>query len=112
MPLIFYIGVVLTTIMALLPGPMIPGVLLFWDKAQHALTYTALTVTGVLAFPKNARLVWLGLLLHGALMEMMQLTLTTTRSGDVLDWVADAVGIVTGIGACAAIPYLSSRRQS
>lgn len=109
MPLLFFVGVILTTITALLPSPLIPGVLQFWDKAQHACAYAVLAVTGVLSFPKNAGLVCLGLLFHGALIELMQLTLTTTRTGDVLDWFADGVGVLIGIGACASIPHASSR---
>jgi VanZ family protein len=32
----------------------------------------------------------------GALIEVMQTTLTTYRSGDILDFVADAVGVAAG----------------
>jgi VanZ family protein len=108
MPLFFVLGLVVTTIAALLPSTLIPGDLQFWDKAQHVLAYTALTVTGVLAFPRQAKLVCLGLTIHGALIEVLQLTLTTTRSGEFVDWLADAIGIVIGIVAYVA--FARSRR--
>jgi len=112
MPMFFFVGVIFTTIMALLPSPQVPGVLQFWDKAQHFLAYTVLSVTGSLAFPKKLALVSLGLMIHGALVEIMQLTLTTTRSGEVLDWLADGIGILTGIVACTAFSYVCGRGHS
>jgi VanZ family protein len=42
-------------------------------------------------------LVSTGLLAHGAAIEIMQATLTTTRYGDVFDWLADGIGILAGI---------------
>jgi VanZ family protein len=41
--------------------------------------------------------VCLGLSLYGGLMEVLQSTLTTTRRGDALDWLADTLGIVLGL---------------
>jgi len=103
MPLFFSIAVVLTTILALLPSPSVPQVFQFWDKAQHTLAFTVLTITGGLAFPKKLKLVYIGLIMHGALIEIMQNSLTTTRFGDVLDWLADGVGVVIGIVAYASL---------
>lgn len=97
MPQLFFTGLALVTILSLIPGSAVPSTFHFWDKAQHALGYVALAVTGCLAFPQRAVLVCFGLLAHGAIIEVVQGTLTTTRFGDVLDWFADATGILAGL---------------
>ena len=111
MPWFFGIGLVLTTTLALVPSTSIPHELIFWDKAQHALAFTALAVTGCLAFPKKMKLVCLGLVIHGGLIEIMQSTLTTTRFGDALDWLADGVGILIGVVICIMLDRLDSIRD-
>lgn len=97
MPQLFFIGVALATVLALIPSTSVPQAFHFWDKAQHALAYAALSITGVLAFPQRARPVFVGLLTHGAFIEIMQHALTTTRMGDVLDWLADGTGVLAGV---------------
>lgn len=97
MPHPFFIAVALVTVLSLIPAASIPQAVQFWDKAQHALAYTVLAITGSLAFPRQLKLILLGLLAHGALIEIMQSTLTTTRLGEVLDWFADGTGVLAGI---------------
>ncbi|MEQ1603029.1 MAG: VanZ family protein [Methylophilaceae bacterium] len=97
MPLIFFGLCLLTTVMTLMPAGNIPSAFTFWDKAQHTLSFVLLTLTGSLAYPKKTSFIYLGLFLYGAIIEIMQNTLTTTRTGDVLDWMADAIGIVIGL---------------
>ena len=96
MPQVFFLGLALVTILSLIPSASVPQALQFWDKAQHASGYVALSVTGCLAFPRRVMLVSTGLLAHGAAIEIMQATLTTTRCGDVFDWLADGIGILAG----------------
>ena len=84
------------TILSLIPGTAVPGPLQFWDKAQHALAFALLTVLGGLSYPRHLKMVVLSLLVYGALIELAQATLTTTRFGDVIDWVADAIGVAAG----------------
>ncbi len=98
MPLIFFIGLALTTVLTLMPAPDIPSVFSFWDKAEHALSFVMLTFTGSLAFKNKTKIIWAGLVFYGALIEVMQSTLTTTRTGDASDWLADCIGILLGIG--------------
>lgn len=114
MPLVFFSGLVLVTVLSLGPSTSIPEGFRFWDKAQHALAYLALALTGCLAFPRHLMPVLLGLLAHGAAIEVLQATLTTTRFGDALDWVADATGIVAGTLAYLAVarrPRDGARRE-
>jgi VanZ family protein len=98
MPRLFFMGLALLTILSLIPSTAVPQAFQFWDKAQHSLGYAVLSITGMLAFPQRVKLVCMGLLAHGAVIEIMQATLTTTRFGDVFDWLADGTGILVGLG--------------
>ena len=97
MTLLFCISIITTTILGLIPSNAVPNAFQFWDKAQHTLAFVILTITGGLAFPKKSNQVFMGLIIYGALIEIMQSTLTTTRFGDVWDWVADGVGVFIGL---------------
>ena len=111
LPLLFWLGVALITVLALIPGPSVPHALRFWDKAQHALAFAALALTGGLAFPCHVRHVFIGLMAHGALIEITQSTLTSTRFGDPVDWFADCIGVVFGLAVCVAWRRCDERRN-
>lgn len=96
MPLIFICCIILNTVFSLIPTTVVPGVFIFWDKAQHALSFATLAMTGSLAYPKKMTQICLGLIMYGAVIEIMQGSLTTTRYGDISDWIADGIGVVTG----------------
>lgn len=100
MPYVFFAGLALVTILSLIPSTTVPQALQFWDKAQHALGYLALAVAGCLAFPQRVVPVFIGLLAHGAVIEILQGTLITTRFGDVFDWFADGTGVLAGVAFC------------
>jgi VanZ family protein len=102
---VFVGGLVLTTVLLLIPSYNIPKAFDFYDKAQHVLVFVTLTVAGLLAFPKHGKVVVLGLICYGGLMEVLQSLLTTTRHGEWLDWLTDGVGILVGVGA-----YFLSRK--
>ncbi len=68
--------------------------LIFWDKLQHSLCFAVLSCAGLYAYTKKPKVIFVGLSIYGALIEVMQATFTTTRHGEWLDWVADNVGIV------------------
>ncbi len=99
MPLVFGFGLILTTVLLLMPSYAVPKVFDFYDKAQHGLIFVTLAVAGLMAYPLRVKAVCLGLSLYGGLMEVLQSTLTTTRHGDVFDWFADTIGIVVGLVA-------------
>jgi VanZ family protein len=96
----FWLLVALTVVMSLVPGEQVPQTLVFWDKAQHALGFAALAVSGLLAYPMAVPRVLVGLLLLGVAIECAQ-AMTTWRQGDWMDWLADATGIALGTGAMA-----------
>ena len=95
---VFVGGLVLTTVLLLIPSYNIPKAFDFYDKAQHVLVFVTLTVTGLLAFPQHGKTVVLGLICYGGLMEVLQSLLTTTRHGEWLDWLTDGLGILVGVG--------------
>lgn len=97
MPIIFGCCLLFTTIMALIPVPEVPDLFNFWDKAQHALAFVTLTVMASFGFPKKLKNVYLGLFLYGASIELMQMFFTTTRVGEVSDFIADSLGISIGL---------------
>ena len=80
-----------------------PQVFDIWDKAQHAAGFAVLALLGRLAYPKALTRLMLGLLSYGAAIEIAQAA-TGWRSGDVQDWLADAIGVVAGLALCAAWP--------
>lgn len=97
MPFIFVCSIVLTTIMALIPIADVPNPFNLWDKAQHAFVFILLTLTGSLAYNRNTVTVYVGLILYGTGIEILQSALTTTRFGEVSDLIADVVGVTMGI---------------
>ena len=98
MPFVFCFGLVLATVLLLMPSYAVPKAFDFYDKAQHVLMFASLTMAGLLAFPQRVKTTVLGLVFHGGLMEVLQSVLTTTRHGDWFDWLADSVGIAVGLG--------------
>jgi VanZ family protein len=97
MPLIFGLGVVLTTVLLLMPSHTVPKAFNFYDKAQHSLVFVTLALAGLMAFPNRVKAVCFGLCFYGGLMEVCQSQLTTTRHGDAVDWLADSAGIAAGL---------------
>lgn len=81
--------------LALLPSPPSDG--LGWDKANHAVAMAVVTVAGFLAFRPSPRAVAFGAayaLALGVLIELLQGSLTSSRSAEWGDLLADLVGIV------------------
>ncbi len=104
-PGLFWLALTAITVPSLIPSTVVPGPLQFWDKAQHALAFALLTVLGCLSYQRHLKVVVSSLLVYGGLIELAQATLTTTRFGDVIDWVADAIGIAAGTALHAVWLY-------
>lgn len=86
------IGVVLC--LMLYPFAPKPPSFPYQDKVQHIVIFFLLTFAG---WPLFAKAMWrlvIGLILYGGLIELLQSLLTTTRMGDVVDWAADALGVL------------------
>ena len=94
MPLIFWLLVVIVSLLMLVElkpsTSSIPNI----DKFEHAFVFIALTITGCLAYVQKKPWVYAGLVLLGALYEVLQALFTITRQASVYDWLADIVGII------------------
>lgn len=106
----FWTVVALVGVLSLAPVTELPAqVLNIWDKAQHTVGFVLLTLLGGLAYSRQPGKVLTGLLVYGALIEMMQ-SATGWRNGDLLDLLADAAGVWLG-SLILAIPQLRSSRS-
>ncbi|MEM8984292.1 MAG: VanZ family protein [Pseudomonadota bacterium] len=77
-----------------------------WDKASHALAFFVLTVWFSALTPRRRLLqLALAMLVFGIAIEVAQ-SFTATRQADVLDVVADVIGIAAGAG----LAWLGLRR--
>lgn len=93
----FWLSTMAVVVLSLLPVAYLPPQSFdIWDKTQHAAGFLVLAVLGLAAYPATPVLrVCLGLLLLGGAIEFAQ-SATGWRQGDLLDLLADAVGIVLG----------------
>jgi VanZ family protein len=87
------------------PGaPGLNGLFALNDKVEHAAGYAALTVwfTGMYA---RSRYVWIALALFtmGVLVEFLQGWMSLGRNRDLLDVVANTIGIVFGISLALTV---------
>jgi hypothetical protein len=77
------------------PPPSIP----FQDKIFHAVSFACLTGPGVLVLPRRYLWFWLAhMVVLGAGIEWVQGRSDLGRSADVLDFLADCVGIALAYG--------------
>ena len=91
-------GILGVVLVCLLPGADLPKVPVS-DKVEHALAFFALSAAAVQLFRRGwpLSLVAIGLLALGAGIEVAQGLLTTSRSMDPADFVADAIGVLAGV---------------
>ena len=77
------------------PPPAIP----FQDKIFHALAFACLAGPGVLVLPRRYLWFWVAhMVALGGGIELVQARGDEGRSGDVLDFAADVVGILVALG--------------
>ncbi|HEV7959561.1 MAG TPA: VanZ family protein [Rhizomicrobium sp.] len=93
---LFWPGVVLIIWGELTPHPPDLSSILGWDKAQHFVAYFGLASMATMVLGLNRRLVWaiLGVILLGGALEILQGY--TGRDPDIFDFIANAVGAVSG----------------
>lgn len=71
----------------------------FQDKVYHALAFACLTLPGVLVLPRRYLWFWLAhMVVLGAGIEWVQSRSNVMRSADVVDFIADCVGIAVAYG--------------
>lgn len=84
------------------PGSAVPAAPGGVDLVVHALLFAALAYTAVLAGLTRPVAV-VGLLAYAGASELIQSVPALNRSTSLLDWCADAVGIVVGVGLSVAV---------
>ncbi len=103
----FLPAVILTVgiaVLSLWENPQVPPSLQLSDKIMHGLMYTFLAMTWMWPLTRIVRTraitylyVFLSVTLYGALMEILQRFCTLTRSGEMADIYADALGALLGL---------------
>lgn len=100
-----YAGVVAVLLwLCLTPSANLPTIDL-WDKIEHALAWIVLTGMGLALSPRRPRAIVAFAFALGAFVEVAQSLMGQGRQGDLLDLLADAIGI-----AAATALYAFSRR--
>jgi VanZ family protein len=74
----------------------------FWDKANHALAFAAMSISARFAFPRHFWSSMLGLAAFGFGIEMVQFFLPG-RNSEWFDVLSDFVGIALGAGVAALV---------
>lgn len=69
------------------------------DKWQHCIAYFTLSISWLLTFYKQSKkyLVVISCILFGIIIEILQQTITSYRTGDYLDIIANSVGVLLGL---------------
>ncbi len=98
---LWWLAITLVIVACLLPGQDLPKVPRGFDKVEHLLAFALLAVAAVQLYATRRALVVaaLGLVALGIAIEFAQGNLTSTRSMDAWDAVADACGVLLGMAS-------------
>ena len=98
----FAAAVLLSLVVLFSPGSDVPSGIPISDKVIHFSLFAALAMTGRLAGIPPVQLA-VGLVAYAGVSEVLQTVLPINRDGDILDAVADTLGVLTGIGVIALV---------
>jgi VanZ family protein len=108
---LFWATLVGIGVLALLPATSVPVLFLKgWDKAQHAVAFLVLGALARVVLPVRSRVIVVIMLAYGAAIEVAQ-GVTGSRHADWRDWVADAIGLVIGVGFVQLVGRWRARRD-
>lgn len=98
---LWWLAIVLVVVVCLLPGQDLPKMPGGFDKVEHLVTFALLASAAVQLYATRRALVMaaLGLVALGIAIEFAQGSLTSTRSMDAWDAVADACGVLLGMAS-------------
>lgn len=99
---IFLIAITITlslVILSLIKVPEYRVSVTHLDKWQHCFAYFVLSISWLIVFykKKKKRLVVVCCILLGVIIEISQNTLTSYRTGDFYDVIANAIGVLLGL---------------
>ena len=115
-----FIPAVLTAIViaiaSLWENPQIPPAVTISDKWAHGVLYAVLAISMIAAVSRDARTRVLPYIYvcviatsYGALMEILQRFCTLTRSGEMADLYADAIGAIIGAAVIAILSIINHK---
>ena len=109
--LLFWAACVFAFVMAVIPQPpALPGDPP--DKVQHIFAFLVLAGLGHLAYPATRKRVLLvGLMAFGALIEFAQMVPQIHRDSDPYDWIADTAASFTVLLIVAVWTYFHARER-
>ncbi len=87
----FWSALLFAFVMAIMatPGPLQPSVN---DKVNHILAFAVLSVLAAIAYPRaNLIKIFVGLVIFGAMIELVQAIPALKRDADLMDLLADAI---------------------
>jgi VanZ family protein len=88
--------------LCLAPSKALPSVNV-WDKAEHAIAWAVLAGSGLILFPRHPARIAVFALAFGALVEILQGALPFGRDMDIMDLVADSVGVAASLALYALV---------
>ena len=105
---VFAVAVLVSLAVLFAPADDVPAAPPGLDKVVHLVLFAALAASGRWAGIR-ARVLAALLLVYAAVSEVVQGLTPLERSASVADWVADAVGVLAGLLAWAALERRSRR---
>lgn len=99
---ILYIAIIITIIIAYLSLIKVgkqPISIKYLDKIEHSIAYFTLTLSWLFALKNKVKitLIIIGCVLYGTLIEVLQGTITSYRTADFYDIIANSVGILIAL---------------
>lgn len=94
--ILFWLALIGSYILAVIPQENVPQLTPFNDKGNHSLAFAVLTLLLLYAYVVNYFLAMVWMVLYGVLIEVSQL-FAINRSGELLDVLADSIGVVVGV---------------
>ena len=94
--ILFWITLLTIYILAVTPQQFVPKLTPFNDKGNHFLAFSFLTILLLHAYRVKYLSAFVWMLLYGIFIEVSQL-FAVNRSSEILDVLADIMGIVIGI---------------
>ena len=103
-------------VLSLWEQPQIPPAMTMNDKLAHGLLYALLAISMMAGVKRDARMrvrtylyVCALATSYGALMEILQRFCTLTRSGEMADLYADAIGAIIGVIIVAILSIINRK---
>ena len=98
--------ILIVCVLSLLPGDDLPDVA-FSDKVHHLVAYCAIALSGLLGYRGLRASIWViaGSIALGGALEIGQM-FVPGRSPDILDFLVNIVGVVTGLIAARLVMRL------